>query len=251
MRSFYLAAIFAAALAPAAQAAEVTILAPGFIDNAGVKDLAAAYTKQTGIVVNVKSVGMGSMLKEIESGNPAADIVALPASLMDQLELEKGIQPGSRKPLGRVEIDLAVPAGAPHPDISTPEKAIAVLKGAKGITYSNPFTAEGSMEAFIIHTLLLRPDLKGVHPAISSKGNGPTALENGEGDMTLQLANEIDNHPKVSHVGPLPPLFGAHIDGDIAISARAGDPKAAAAVIAYMLRPASNPVWKKNYLDRH
>ena len=40
-----------AALAPAAQAAGVTILAPGFIDNAGVKDLAAAYTKaqETGV----------------------------------------------------------------------------------------------------------------------------------------------------------------------------------------------------------
>ena len=70
--------------------------------------------------------------------------------------------------------------------------------------------------------------------------------------MTLQLANEIDtDHPKVLHVGPLPPLFGAHIDGDIAISARATDPKVAAAVIAYMLRPAADPVWKANYLTRH
>jgi molybdate transport system substrate-binding protein len=250
MRSLWLAAIFATALVPAAQA-DVTILAPGFIDNAGVKDLAAAYTKETGIKVTVKSVGMGSMLKELETGTPAADIVALPTQLMDQLELEKGIQPGSRKLIGRVEIDLAVAAGAPKPDISTPEKAIAVLKSAKGITYSNPFTAEGSMEAFICHTTLLRPDLKGVHPVISSKGNGPTALENGEGDMTLQLANEIDDHKKVTHVGPLPPIFGAHIDGDIAISARSADPAAAAAVIAYMLRPAANPVWKANYLTRH
>ena len=194
---------------------------------------------------------MGSMLKEIQSGNPPADIIALPENLMDQLELEKGIQPGSRKPLGRVEIDLAVLKGTPHPDISTPNKAIAVLKGARGITYSNPFSAEGSMEAFIIHTLLLRPDLKGVHPVIASKGNGITALLNNEGDMALQLADEIASNPKAEIVGPLPPLFGAHIDGDIAISARASDPKAAAAVMAYLLQPASNPVWKANYLDRH
>ena len=104
---------------------------------------------------------MGSMLKEIETGNPPADIVALPTQLMDQLELEKGIQPGSRKSIGRVEIDLAVLKGAPKPDISTPEKAIAVLKSAKGITYSNPFTAEGSMEAMICHTVLLRPGPQG------------------------------------------------------------------------------------------
>jgi molybdate transport system substrate-binding protein len=51
-----------------------------------------------------------------------------------------------------VEIGLAVKAGAPHPDISTIEKLVAVLKSAQAVLYSNP--ASGSMDASIIDRLL-------------------------------------------------------------------------------------------------
>src|SRR4051794_2031549 len=45
-----------------AQAAELTVLSPGFVKFAGIDDLAAAYTKETGIKVTVKSTGMGAMM---------------------------------------------------------------------------------------------------------------------------------------------------------------------------------------------
>src|SRR5258705_13000080 len=117
-----LAAVLAAFVFPdisSVKAAELTVLAPGFVKFAGIDDLAAAYTKETGIKVTVKSTGMGAMMNTVKTGSPAADLVMLPQNLMDQLSADNGIVAGSRKQLGRVQIVMIVPAGAPHPDISS------------------------------------------------------------------------------------------------------------------------------------
>ena len=250
MRSIWLTAIAGLFVAQAAHAADVVVLVPPVVAAAGVRDLTSAYTKETGEGVTVKMALMSKILPEAETGMPAADVVALPSDLMDQLEHDKGILPGSRKSIGRVEIALAVPAGAPHPDISTPEKFIAVLNGAKGVAYSNP--AGGTMMAWIIQSMLARPEFKGVHSILIDRGNGISALAAGNSgaDMALQLADEIDANPKVSSVGPLPPLFGAHINSDIAILSHAANPKAAEALIDYLLRPESDPIWKSKHLAR-
>src|SRR5882724_13608209 len=134
-----LAAVFAAfAFTPVsiASAAELTVLTPGFVKFAGIDDLAAAYTKETGIKVTVKSTGMGAMMNTIKTGTPAADVVMLPKNLMDQLSADNGLVAGSRKALGRVQIVIIVPAGAPHPDISTAAKLAAALHAARHVAYS-------------------------------------------------------------------------------------------------------------------
>ena len=93
-----LAAAFALLAATPIQAAEITVLAPGFVKFAGIDDLAEAYTKETGVKVTVKSTGMGAMMDTIKTGTPAADVVMLPQNLMDQLAAQKDIVAGSRKP---------------------------------------------------------------------------------------------------------------------------------------------------------
>jgi molybdate transport system substrate-binding protein len=248
MRLTLLAAILAAFTFTTAQAAEITVLAPGFVKFAGIDDLAAAYTKETGVKVTVKSTGMGAMMNTIKTGIPAADVVMLPKNLMDALQTDSGIVPGSRKALGRVEIVLIVPAGAPHPDISTVAKLSAALKGARHVAYSSPWKDEKSAQAMIIHDMLQRPDFIGTHDTLIMNGNGVKGIKDGA-DMALQLVCETRD-PAVSVVGPLPAELHAWLDGDVAVSARTADAKAAVAFVAYISRPAAAPVWKANGLDR-
>jgi molybdate transport system substrate-binding protein len=248
MRLTLLAAAFATLAFTCAQAAEITVLAPGFVKFAGIEDLAAAYTKETGVKVTVKSTGMGAMMDTIHNGTPAADVVMLPQNLMDSLQKDKGLLAGSRKPLGRVEIVLIVPAGAPHPDISTTAKLSAALKGARHVAYSSPWKDEKSAQAMIIHGILARPDFAGTHDVLIMNGNGVKGIKDGA-DMALQLVCETRD-PAVSVVGPLPPELHAWLDGDVAISSRSADAKAAAAFVAYILSPAAAPVWKAKGLDR-
>ena len=230
------------------QAADLTVLAPGFVKFAGIDDLAASYTKETGIKVTVKSTGMGAMMETIKNGSPAADVVMLPQNLMDQLSADKGLVAGSRKALGRVQIVMIVPAGAPHPDISTSAKLAAALHAARHVAYSSPWKDEKSAQAMIIHDILQRPQFAGTHEVLIMNGNGVKGIKDGA-DMALQLECETRD-PAVSVVGALPPELHAWLDGDVAVSARSADAKAAAAFVAYITRAAATPVWKANGMER-
>ncbi|HYJ36621.1 MAG TPA: substrate-binding domain-containing protein [Rhizomicrobium sp.] len=243
-----LAAFVAALSITSTQAAELTVLSPGFVKFAGIDDLAAAYTKETGIKVTVKSTGMGAMMNTIKTGSPAADVVMLPQNLMDQLSADKGVVAGSRQSLGRVQIVMIVPAGAPHPDISTTAKLATALHAARHVAYSSPWKDEKSAQAMIIHDILQRPDYAGTHEVLIMNGNGVKGIKDGA-DMALQLECETRD-PAVSVVGPLPPQLHAWLDGDVAISSRSADPKAAADFVAYITRAAATPVWKANGLER-
>ena len=230
-------------------AADIRVMAPGVISNAGLPDLAAAYTKETGKKVAVTVVGMGTIVQAVKTANPPADVIMLPFELMSTLTLDGGVVPGSFVPLGRSEMGLAVPTGAPHPDISTVEKLAAVLRGAKAVMRSNP--AGGSMVASVIENKVIkRPEFAGVNSPVSTRGEGGQALIRGEGDMALQAICEILPYKQIELVAPLPRELAAWIDMSTAVSARAEHRSDAAAFEKYLLRPESNPVWKTKGLER-
>jgi molybdate transport system substrate-binding protein len=231
-------------------AANIRVMAPGVVYNAGLLDLAAEYTKKTGRKVVVTSVGMGRIDKAARTADPPADVIFLPLEMMSTLSLDRGIVPGTFTPLGRSEMGLAVRAGAPHPDISTVEKLAAVLRGAKLVMRSNP--AGGSMVAKVIEDKVIkRPEFAGVNSQVSTHGEGGQALARGEGDMAIQAICEIYPHPEISLVGPLPRELGAWIDMSGAVSARSLHKPDAQAFLKFLLRPESNAIWKAKGLERY
>src|SRR5689334_16413054 len=195
-------------LAAPVQAAELKILTPPVVEHAGLKELVEEFQQKTGTKVTLT---VGEMLKIPERvHSESTDLFFLESDLM--AKLAPGDMAGTAAGLGRVHIGLAVKAGAPHPDISTLPKFIAALKGARGVTYSNPDPVRGSMVAKMAHAMMQRPDFAGVHGVISSKGNGVSGLINGEGDMALQLISEILPQKQVELVGRLPDELKAHMD---------------------------------------
>lgn len=230
-------------------AADIRVMAPGIIYNGGLMDLAAAYTKETGKKVAVALVGMGTIVNAIRTNNPPADVITLPFELMSTLTLDGGVVPGTFLPLGRSEMGLAVPAGAPHPDISTVEKLAAVLRSAKAVMRSSP--SGGSMVAKVIEDKVIkRPEFAGVNSPVSSQGEGGQALARGEGDMALQAICEILPYKQIELVAPLPRELAAWIDMSVAASARTTHRDDARAFIQYLLRPESTPTWKSKGTER-
>jgi molybdate transport system substrate-binding protein len=229
--------------------ADVRVLTPGVVYNAGLLDLAEAYTKATGKTVGVSLVGMGRIVNAAKTAEPPADVIMLPFELMASLSLDGGVAPGTFQPLGRSEMGLAVPAGAPHPDISTVEKLAAALRGAKMVMRSN--TSGGSMVARVIEDKVIkRPEFAGVNNTMSTRGEGGQALARGEGDMAIQAICEIYPYKQIELVGPLPRELGAWIDMSTAVSARGMHKNDGLAFIKYLLRPESNAVWKAKGLER-
>lgn len=230
-------------------AADIRVLSPGVVYNAGLLDLAAAYTKETGKKVAVTLIGMGTIVNAVKTANPPADVIMLPFELMSTLSLDGGVVAGSFLPLGRSEMGLAVPAGATHPDISSVEKLAAALRGAKAVMRSNP--AGGSMVAKVIEDhVIKRPEFAGVNSPVSSRGEGGQALARGEGDMALQAICEILPYKQIELVAPLPRELGAWIDMATAVSTRAMHREDGLAFIKYLLRPESNTAWKAKGLER-
>lgn len=230
-----------AALTASAHAAEIRVLAPGFVYNSALKDLAADFTKRTGVAVIVSEGGMNVIVNQIKTATPAADVIALPSDLMNTLYLDGGIVAGSYTPLGRDELGLAVKKGAPKPDISTVGKLAAVLKSAQAVDVNDP--KAGTMQGVIIDGILKKPEFAGVHVVPVSKGEGAGALARGEGDMAIQLVPEILNKPQIDLVAPLPAELGGHMDAILAVSARASDQKDALAFIKFLASPQSRSAW--------
>jgi len=236
-----LSASLLALTATHAHAADIRVFAPGFVYNSALKELAADFTKQTGVHVVVTEVGMNVIINRIKTDTPAADVVALPSDLMNTLALDGGIVTASYTPLGRDELGLAVKKGAPKPDISTVEKLAAVLKTAQAVEVNDP--KAGTMQGVIIDGILKRPEFAGVHVVPVSKGEGAGALARGEGDMAIQLVPEILNKPPIELVAPLPAELGGHMDAMLAVSSRSSHPKEAAEFIKFLTRPEAKTAW--------
>ncbi len=159
IRVVWFAALLATLVLPA-RAADIKIMVPG-PTFAGMNALAQSFNTENAPALKAVLIGgtVGTIQKNVATGMPA-DIVVLPTVDMDILEKAGGIQIGSRLELGRVPFGLAVRSGAPHPDISTPEKFRTVLLAAKSVSYNDP--AIGSLGGVIVAQILARPEFAGV-----------------------------------------------------------------------------------------
>ena len=234
---FFLATL----LATPVRAVELRIICPGIVYNAALGELVEDYNKKSGNTAIVVRGVMDKIIGQAKTDNPAADVVGLPGDLMNNLYLDGGIVGATYTPLGRGELGLAVKKGAPKPDISTVAKLAAVLKTAQAVMVNDP--KGGTMQGVMIDGILKRPEFNGVHVVPSSRGEGAAALARGEGDMAIQLVQEILNKPEIEVVAPLPVELGGHMDAVLAVSSRSAHPKEAAEFIKFLTRPEAKAAW--------
>ena len=244
MRVVLLFALVAALVLPA-RAADVKIMVPG-PTFAAMNALAQTFNLENGPALKAVLIGgtVGAIQKNVAIGM-SADIVILPAADMDALEKSGGVQPGSRVEMGRVGFGLAVRSGAPHPDISTPERFRAALLAAKSVSYNDP--AIGSLGGVMIAQILARPEFAGVKAAPSG---GARAVKDGNAEIALQSLSELVGRDGVELVGLLPANLDAHMDFAAAVLSRAAESAGAARFLKYIVRPEASTVWRAYGVDR-
>ena len=238
---FFTSVLFATLIATPAWAVELRIICPGIVYNAALGELVEDYNKKSGNTAIIVRGVMDKIIPQAKTDNPPADVVGLPGDLMNNLYLDGGIVGATYTPLGRGELGLAVKKGAPKPDISTIAKLAAVLKTAQAVMVNDP--KGGTMQGVMIDGILKRPEFAGVHVVPSSRGEGASALARGEGDMAIQLVQEILNKPEIEVVAPLPVELGGHMDAILAVSSRSANPKEAADFIKFLTRPEAKAAW--------
>lgn len=99
-------------------------------------DLVSAFSAQhQDVVVAVTSVGGVDAAKRVVAGE-AFDIVALASDAIEKLVASGHVVGDSRIDMVRSVVAVAVPAGAPHPDISTEAALKAAVLAAPTLGYS-------------------------------------------------------------------------------------------------------------------
>jgi molybdate transport system substrate-binding protein len=98
-------------------------------------DLTQAYQNQTGVQVQIESVGGVDAAKRVQAGE-AFDMVLLASDAIDRLMASGHAVAGSRQDWVRSPVAVAVQAGAVHPDIGSEAALKAAVLASATLSYS-------------------------------------------------------------------------------------------------------------------
>lgn len=98
-------------------------------------DLVQAYQAQGGSAVQIESVGGVDAAERVQAGEPF-DVVILASDAIDRLAAGGHVLAGSRVDLVRSGVAVAVPAGAPVPDIGSEAALRQAVLSAPSLSYS-------------------------------------------------------------------------------------------------------------------
>ena len=190
--------------------------------------------------------GSGTTSAALRAGDQA-DIVVSTDTALNELAKEGKVVTGSRVDFARPRVGVAVKAGAPKPDISTPDGFRNALLKAKSIGYSkgpSGIHLEGVMKRLGIFDQV-KPKL--IQPALGVRVGSMVAR--GEAEIGVQQINELLPIPGIDFVGPLPGELQTVLTYSLAVPATAKERNAAAALMKYLTSEAALPVFKHLGLD--
>lgn len=215
----------------------VKVLGGGAV-KAVITELAEAFRQETGRTVATAFAPMGVVRQRLSAGEPA-DVVIMTDALIEEMVREGVVTSGTRVDIARTGVGVGVRAGAPRPDISTPEAFRRTLLAATSIAYVDP--AQGATSAVHFAAVLER---LGIADAVKGKsrlmpgGYAAEAVAEGTAELVVHQISEILPVRGVALVGPLPRDLQKVTTYSAAVAARSAAPKAARAFIAFVARPA-------------
>jgi len=245
MRFLASSAVVAAVLfANSANAAEVTLIAPGGI-RAAVEQMIPAFEKKTGHKVK-PTFGSGNGTKAQVVKGDAFDVPIVQPPYPDVLA-SGNVVVTSETPLAHVAVGVAVRPGTPHPDISTADAVKKLFLSAKSISYPDPkggAAAGVSMDATLAKlgiTEEMKPKIK-----LAQGGAGAMKmLADGQVDIGLTFISEIITEKGVEVVGPLPESISTPTRLSGFLGTKAKDNEAAKALLSYLSGPEAAAVYKE------
>jgi molybdate transport system substrate-binding protein len=217
------------------QASELKLIAGGSL--AGLfNELGPQFEKASGHKLSIHFDSTPNIIARVNSG-AAFDVAVVPVDVFKDAAAKRRFAPGPTIDIARVGYGVIVRAGAPKPDISTPDAFKKALLDAKSIA-SVPASAAGAYIAKVYERLGIGEDMK----AKTRVQSGPTAIApavaKGEAELGIFLTN-VFNTAGVELVGPFPADLQQELLFASAIAADAGERDAAKALIDYLKTPAA------------
>ena len=210
-------------------------------------DLVALYKSQApDVQIEVESVGGVDASKRVEAGE-AFDGVVLASNAIDKLIAGGHVLAGSRADLVRSGVAVAVPAGAPVPDISTEDALKAAIlaaptlgysTGPSGVQLAKQFDTWGIAEAIAPRIVQAKPGV----PVGSLVAKGEVALG-------FQQLSEMLGVPGITIVGGLPKAVEIITTFSGSVAASSPQPQAMRALLAFWQSGACDALKRQHGMD--
>ncbi len=197
------------------------------------------------------SWGTAPMLVKRIKGGETADVLILSRAGIDQLSKQGKITPGSDVTLAGSGVAIAVKAGAPKPDISSPEALKNTLLSCKSIAYSEP-SAGGASGVYFAKLL----ERMGIAEAMRPKTKYPPAggfsaalLMTGEAELAVQQKPELLHVAGAEIVGFLPGDLNMVTQFAAAITSEGKNAEVGKSLIKFLQSSDANEVFRSKGLD--
>mgnify|MGYP003341806219 CR=1 FL=1 len=242
-RYFLIALALGALTFATAQAAEISLIAPGGFRAAG-EQLIADFEKKTGNKVNA-TFGSGLGTKAQVAKGDVFDVPVVQPPYDDVVKSGNVVEK-SAKPLASVAVGVAVKKGAKKPDISSADAVKKMLLSAKSVSYPDAKGGAAAGVSFLatLKKLGIEDQMKATLKAAQGGAGAMKMAASGEAEIGLTFMSEMEE-PGIDIVGPLPTSISEPTRLVGFVHTKAKDPKAAQALLDYLSSPAAAAVYKK------
>lgn len=199
-----LASVLLLAVGSAAQSAELKVLCANGMQTV-MEELTPKFESATGHKLLVTFATGGATIKRARDGEPV-DVVIAPSRGVEDLVKDGKASKDAVTALASTGISVAVRAGAPKPDISSPEALKRTLLAAKSVTYLNPADggASGIHFAKVLDRLGIANEMKSKTVFAPKAGAVGAFVANGEAEIGVIQYQLLFSVPGIEIVGPLP-----------------------------------------------
>jgi molybdate transport system substrate-binding protein len=225
-----LSAAFIMTPAASLQAAELKVIAGGSM-TASMNALAAPFEKASGHKLSIHFDSTPNIIARVNSGTPF-DVVVVPVDVFKDAAAKARFAPGPTVDIARVGYGVIVRAGAPKPDISTPDAFKTALLAAPSITFL-PASAAGAYVTKVFERLGISEEMKAKTKVQAAPAQIAPAVAKGEAELGVFLTNVLVA-PGVELVGPFPGELQQELVFTSAVAADTRETDAAKALIDYL-----------------
>jgi molybdate transport system substrate-binding protein len=221
-------------------AAELKVIAGGSMTDP-LRELAPQFERASGHTVTIHFDSTPNLIKLATSGTPF-DVGVVPVDVFKSDAAKAKFVAGPTIDIARVGYGVAVRAGAPKPDIGTPEALKQALLKAQSIA-TVPESAAGAYVLSVFERLGIAEAMKAKIKAQKAPGQIPQAVAKGEAELGVFLANVLVA-PGVELAGPFPAPLQSELVFTAAVSADTAQAPAARAFLDFLRTPAAAAVIK-------
>jgi molybdate transport system substrate-binding protein len=222
-------------LSGAAMASELKVIAGGSITSL-LNELGPPFEKASGHKLSIHFDSTPNIITRINSGTPF-DLVVVPIDVFRNADAKARFATGPTIDIARVGYGIAVRAGAPKPDVSTPDALKKTLLGASSIAFV-PASAAGAYVTKVFERLGIGEEMKAKTRAQAGPPQIAPAVAKGDAELGVFLTNVLIA-PGVELAGPFPAELQQELVFTAAVAADTKEADAAKAFLDYLKTPAS------------